>query len=115
MAASARSGMMNVATGAAPSATGPTPAIAKQTCAPAHSDRAGAAVLNATRTHGSRRRHEMRKLSTATAKVAGPGPNSTAVVMKNVSATEMLADTDAKFSLKEPATIASAEHISQPA
>ena len=46
------------------------------------------------------------KLSTAMATVAGAGPKSSADVMKNVSATEMLASIDATLIVNEPVAIA---------
>ena len=80
----------------------------KKVCAPAHIDTAGAAVLNSdalsTAVCGATRSD---KLSTATAMVAGAGPNISANAMKNVSAIEMAANTDANLIVKKPATIAS--------
>ena len=56
-----------------------------------------------------RRRRQNTKPTAAIASVAGPGPNSNAVVMKNVSSSiAMFADSDAKFNRNDPATIASA-------
>src|ERR1041385_1220768 len=106
MIASASSGTISETIGAPLLASGATPLMAKQMLAATQSDSAGATVLNAMRERRSRRRHEIIRLSAATASAAGPGPNITAVVMKNVSATEMLAEIAAKFSLNEPATIA---------
>jgi hypothetical protein len=46
--------------------------------------------------------------------VAGPGPNSNAVVMKNVSSSiAMFADFDPKFNQNDPVTIASPASASQ--
>jgi hypothetical protein len=42
-------------------------------------------VLNAMRSGGMRRRMQNTKVPAAIASVAGPGPNSNAVVTKNVS------------------------------
>src|SRR6266849_2121472 len=78
----------------------------KKVCAPAHIDTAGAAALKTMRLHECLRRHDITQLSTATAMVAGAGPNSRANAMKNVSEIEMVATTDAILIVKEPATIA---------
>src|SRR6476619_5348749 len=79
-----------------------------------HSEIAGAAVLNAICRHGARRRHVLTHPPAAIASTAGPGPNHSAVVMKNVSAIEMLAAPAANTSRNDPATIASAASVSQP-
>src|SRR5213593_124876 len=89
-------------------ATGDTRAIRKNVCAPAHIETAGAAMFNAIRRQAWPSRHDMIKLSTATAIAAGAGPNSSASVMKNVSEIEIVATTDAILTLNDPVAIASA-------
>ena len=59
------------------------------------------------------RRHDTMKVSSATASVAGAGPNSSAAVMKNVSETETLAEIDATFIENDPVRTASATNNSQ--
>src|SRR5687768_16489861 len=54
------------------------------------------------------RRHEDTTVPSAFATVAGAGPNSSAVVMKNVSETVMLAETDPVFIENDPVSSASA-------
>src|SRR5437016_1400355 len=61
-------------------------------------------MLNAIRCHLCPRRHETTKLSSATVIVAGAGPNNMADVIKNVSVTEIVADTDAIFMVNVPAS-----------
>ena len=53
-----------------------------------------------------------RNVPIALARVAGAGPNSSAVVMKNVSETVTLAVTDPIFIENEPVSIASAANSS---
>ena len=66
------------------------------------------AVLNATRSRSWPRRHDAIELPRAIASVAGAGPKSSAVVMKNVSAMVTLAVTDPIFIENDPVTTASA-------
>src|SRR5580693_7424269 len=74
-------------------ARGATPASRKKARDPAQIESAGAKVLNARRRRGSFRLHERRNVLAAIVTAAGPGPKSSAEVMKNVSATDMLAAT----------------------
>src|SRR5436190_18049419 len=87
-------------------ASGRVCASAKKACPAIHSENAGATELKATRSHECRRRHVEMKLSNTSAIVAGAGPNSSADVMKNESATEMLAATDAIFTVNDVVGIA---------
>ena len=84
------------------------PATRKKVCAATHMQTASAAELNATWRAGMRRISENTHPPSAIASVAGPGPKSNAVVMKNVSSIAMFADSNAKFNRNDPATIASA-------
>src|SRR5437016_4273083 len=83
-------------------------ATRKNACAPAHIETPVAAMLSAMRLQAWPRRHDISRLSTATAIAAGAGPNSSASVMKNVSEIEIVATTEATLTLKEPVAIASA-------
>src|SRR4051812_19900042 len=60
-----------------------------------HIASAGAAVLNATRSRLCPRLNDTMLVLSATAIVAGSGPKNIAEAMKNVSVTEMLADSEA--------------------
>src|SRR5689334_8100084 len=89
-------------------ATGDARAIRKKVCAPTHMETAGAAMFNAMRREAWPSRHDMIRLSSATAIVAGAGPNSSASVIKNVSEIEIVATTEAILTLNDPVAIASA-------
>ena len=73
-----------------------------------HSDSAGATVLKATRVPRMALAPRQEEAVGGERHRRGPGPNSSADAMKNVSATEMLASTDAMLSVNEPVRIASA-------
>src|SRR5215831_17183948 len=111
---SASSGATSVATGGVETASGGTPAERKKICAPVHIATAVDAVLNEICRAGIRRRHDTRKLFAAIASVAGPGPNSSAVVMTKVSSIAMFADTAAKLRRSVPVPIVSSTSASQP-
>ena len=70
-------------------------------------------VLKRTRSSECFRRHEDTAVPNAFATVAGAGPKSSAVVMKNVSETVMLALADPAFMENVPVNSASAANTSQ--
>ena len=101
--------------GACPIASGCTPASAKNVDALAHIDRASDAVLNVSCRSGRFRRQHWTHAPTPIESVAGAGPKSSAVEIRNVSSIEMFAETDAKRRRKQPRTSArppSASHAS---
>src|SRR5665213_1992663 len=102
MTASARSGAIG-GIEMRPAASGWIPARKKNTWAATQSESAGAATLKPTRTGDILLRSESTRESMAMAAVAGAGPKSIAAAMKNVSATEMLASTEATLIVSEPA------------
>ena len=74
--------------------------MTKKVRAAIHIVTASAAPLNAICLAGLRRRSEKTTAPAAMTIAAGAGPNSNAVVMKNVSSIPMLAETDAMLVLK---------------
>src|ERR1700682_388179 len=113
MTASASDGRISGPIGVWLSARGATRASRKNVCEPAQIDNAGANVLNARRRGGSCRLHDRRNVLAAMVTAAGPGPKSSAEVMKNVSATDMLAEIEDMLILNDPVRIASAASSSQ--
>src|SRR5215813_11801314 len=99
------SGPISDAAGRRPWASGPTPVIRKKTCAAVQMESAGAAMLKATRSQRWPLRQESTPVSVASTTAAAPGPKSSAVAIENVSATEMLAETNAMLTAKEPVTM----------
>src|SRR5439155_6334686 len=99
--------------GACTSARGGILARRKNARAAIPIDSAGAAVLNATRSHRKWRRYETKAVLIATMIIAGAGPKKIAEAMKNVSVTEKLAPTDAILIVNCPARSASATSSSQ--
>src|SRR5580765_2937565 len=93
---------MSDAAGTFPCARGPTPVMPKNACPAIQIDSAGAAMLNAMRSQLWPFRQESTPVSVARTTAAAPGPQSSAVAMENVSATEMLAETDAMLSANDP-------------
>ena len=88
--------------------SGGTPDSQKNVWLPAHMLNAEFEVLKMTRSTECFRRHEDTTVPNACATVAGAGPNSSAVVMKNVSETVMLALAGPAFIENEPVSSASA-------
>ena len=107
------SGPMICATGAGACASGGTLANRKNAWDASHIASAGAAVLKAMRSRLWPRLDDTMLVLIATAIVAGAGPKKIAEAMKNVSVTEMLADSDAIFIVKRPVSSASAVNSSQ--
>src|SRR5688572_27661710 len=101
------SGVSSGPTGESATERGWTPLKTKKAWAPAHIDNAGATALNARRLQPWPFRHDRMQLSTASETAAGPGPNSMAETMKNVSSTAMLASIVAILMVNEAVTIAS--------
>src|SRR5688572_11677858 len=99
-------GTMSAPADAWPSESGGTRAIRKKTCAAAHSDSDGATALNASRVHPCPRRHDITTLSSASATVAGAGPNSSADVMTKVSDALIVASIEAILIVNDPVTSA---------
>ena len=90
------------------------PAARKKAWEPTHIEMASAAVLNAIRDTVMRRPRQNRSAPAAIASVAGPGPNSSAIVKRNVSSSiAMFTDSEAKFNRNDRATIASPARASQ--
>ena len=96
------SGTMSAPAVAWPSESGGTRAIRKKTRAATHNDSAGAAALNASRVQPCPRRHDITMLSTASATVAGAGPNSSADVMTKVSDALIVASIEATRIVNDP-------------
>src|SRR5213083_770734 len=96
------SGTMSAPADAWPSESGGTCAIRKKTRAAIHNDSAGATALNASRVHPWPRRQDITMLSTASATVAGAGPNSKADVMTNVSDALIVASIEATRIVNDP-------------
>src|SRR5437773_480219 len=92
--------------------SGGTRSNQKKAWAAIHIESAGATVLNANLAAACRRRHDEMKLSHTSTTAAGAGPKRTASVMKKVSATEMLAGTDAILTVNDPVrTVISASSV----
>src|SRR5687767_12799238 len=98
---------MSCEIGASECVSGGTPASQKNTWLPAHMLNAELDVLKTMRSVECPRRHDVSTVPSALATVAGAGPNNSAVVMKNVSETVMLAETDPVFIENEPVKSAS--------
>src|SRR5437016_7291082 len=90
--------------GVSASQKGTARATPKNTWAAIHIGSAEATVLKILRSHVLRHRHDRTSASAATAMVAAAGPNSSAIAMKKVSATETRADTEAILIVNEPAS-----------
>src|SRR6266705_437170 len=106
MVASAASGTINAPIDGIASDTGRMPAIRKKARPAIQIDSDVSAVLNAVFFQEYLRRHETRKLSTATVTVAGAGPKSRTDAMKNVSVTDTIVGIDANCIVKQPAPTA---------
>src|SRR5688572_7374390 len=98
--------MISCATGDTECVSGGTPDSQKNTWLPAHMLNAEFEVLKTMRSVECCRRHEDTTVPSAFATVAGAGPKSSAVVMKNVSETVMLAETDPVFIENDPVSSA---------
>src|SRR3954449_1877373 len=94
-------------------ASGAPPERRKNTCEATYIDTDSAAVLNAIWLGRFRRWIENNRHDAAIVSVPAAGPNSSVVLMKNVSSMAMFADTDLKCSRKQPASIVTAVSISQ--
>ena len=97
-------------------ASGPTPALAKNSCAAIHMVRAGTVTLNRTRTGaGCRppvaRRSDITSASTATVTAPAAGPKSRAAAIVNVSEMEKLAGIARSRSVAQPDTPVNATSI----
>src|SRR6188474_405897 len=82
--------------------SGGTPASTKKAWPATQSETAGATALNTIRDQPCFLRPEKMQLSAASATVAASGPKSSAELMKNVSAIEMLASVVAIRMKKDP-------------
>src|SRR5579862_7877331 len=104
---------MRLAIGTDAAASGVAPVSAEKTFAAAHIDSAGAAVLNAMRSHECCFRYDIIPVLSATVTVAGAGPKSIAEAIRKVSVTEKVAPTDAILSVNVPVTRAIAAKSAQ--